>query len=117
MILCACRRIGDRQSGARTRTSRGTGAALRDAARPALQMIGGGDSSLDPGGRNRSFLRQSTSFDRCALACAAIALAAIVGLRRVCAAAQRRRPAVDLDWLFKEAPPAALPGTDSAPAR
>lgn len=94
----------------------GTAAALREAARPALQMVAAAIPLLIIAAAIESFLRQSNLSTGSRYACAAVALGAIVAYVAYVLRLKRRRPGIDLGWLVKGGQPAALPGTDSTPA-
>jgi len=114
-ILCACGGLVLAKAVVAPGRS-GTAAALREAARPALQMVAAAIPLLVLAAAIESFLRQSNLSTGARYACAAAALGAIVAYVAYVRQLKRRRPGIDLDWLVKGGPPAALPGTDSKPA-
>jgi uncharacterized membrane protein SpoIIM required for sporulation len=77
----------------------GIAAALRSAARPALQMVFAALPLFIIAAAIESFLRQSTLSISARFATATIALAAIVTYVRYVRRLVRRQPASDLDWL------------------
>ena len=95
----------------------GTGAALRKAARPALQMVAAAIPLLILAAAIESFLRQSNLSTGARYACAGVALGTIVAYAAYVLRLKRQRPGIDLEWLVKGGQPAALPGTGSRPAR
>ncbi|HUY28345.1 MAG TPA: stage II sporulation protein M [Candidatus Binataceae bacterium] len=94
----------------------GTAAALRRAARPALQMVAAAIPLLVLAAAIESFLRQSSLPAAARFATAGASLAAIAAYVAYVLRFARRRPEVDLGWLLKEGPPAAPPDSGSAPA-
>jgi uncharacterized membrane protein SpoIIM required for sporulation len=83
----------------------GTAAALRAAARPALQMMFAALPLFITAAGIESFLRQSALSTAARFAAAVIALGAIAGYVWYVRRLAGRRPASDLDWLIREAPP------------
>lgn len=96
---------------------RGVTAALRAASRPALELVIASIPLLIIAASIESFIRQSMLPDFVRFTLAASSVAGIgwyvMYIRRLA----RRRPASDLDWLFKAVPPAESPGIDSIPER
>ena len=91
----------------------GTAAALREAARPALQMLAAAIPLLILAAAIESFLRQSNLSTGARYACAAAALGAIVAYVAYVLRLKWRRPGIDLEWLVRGGPPGAPPGSDS----
>jgi uncharacterized membrane protein SpoIIM required for sporulation len=93
----------------------GAGAALREAGRPALQMVAAAIPLLILAAAIESFLRQSALSTAARYACAGASLGAIAAYVGYVRQLTRRRPEVDLDWLVRAGRPAALPDSGSGP--
>ncbi len=96
---------------------RGTAAALRDAATPALELVTAAVPLFIIAAAVESFLRQSSLSTAARFVAAAIAVASIVTYAWYVLRLAARLPTVDLGWLFTEAPPDGSLDIDSAPAR
>jgi uncharacterized membrane protein SpoIIM required for sporulation len=96
---------------------RGVVAAVRAAARPALELVMASIPLLIVAAGIESFVRQSMlpNFARFALAAAAVAAIGwyVAYIRRLA----RMRPPPDLEWLIRRSQPVESPGIDSTPAR
>jgi uncharacterized membrane protein SpoIIM required for sporulation len=96
---------------------RGTAAALREAATPALELVAASIPLFIAAAGIESFLRQSMISTAARFVAATIAVGLILTyvwyVRRLAA----RLPAADLRWLVTEARPDELPDSGSAPAR
>jgi uncharacterized membrane protein SpoIIM required for sporulation len=95
----------------------GTAAALRAAARPALQMLLAALPLFFFAAGIESFLRQSALSTGARLAVASINAAAVVAYALYVRWLARRARKPELGWLVTGARPDELPGIDSAPAR
>ncbi len=96
---------------------RGTAAALREAAAPALELVFASVPLFVVAAAIESFLRQSSLSTAVRFAAAAIAVASIVSYVWYVHRLAARRSAIDLRWLVTEVRPDGLRGTDSVPAR
>ncbi len=96
---------------------RGIAAALRDASTPALELVIASVPLFIVAAAIESFLRQSTISTAARFVAAAIAVASIVVYVWYVHRLAARMPALDLEWLFTEARPDELRGSDSAPAQ
>jgi uncharacterized membrane protein SpoIIM required for sporulation len=96
---------------------RGVAASLREAAAPALQLVLASFPLFAAAAGLESFLRESALSTAVRFAAAGAALAAIAGYVWYVRRLTRHRAPSNLDWLLREAPPAGLPDSDSAPAR
>jgi uncharacterized membrane protein SpoIIM required for sporulation len=96
---------------------RGTAAALREAATPALELVTASVPLFIVAAAIESFLRQSTLSTAARFAAAAIAVASIVTYVWYVHRLAARRSPVDLGWLVKEAQTDGLRDSDSIPAR
>jgi uncharacterized membrane protein SpoIIM required for sporulation len=94
-----------------------TGAALRGAARPALQMLVAALPLFFFAAGIESFLRQSTMSTGARLGVASLNAAAVVAYALYVRWLWRRARKPEVGWLLTEAPTGGLPGIDSAPAR
>lgn len=96
---------------------RGAAAALREAATPALELVGASVPLFVVAATIESFLRQSSISTAARFAAAALAVASIVTYVWYVQWLAARRSAVDLRWLFTEATRGESPDSDSVPAR
>jgi uncharacterized membrane protein SpoIIM required for sporulation len=96
---------------------RGTAAALREAATPALELVAASVPLFVVAAAIESFLRQSSLSTPARFAAAAIAVASILSYVWYVHRLAARRSALDLRWLVTEARPDGLRGSDSIPAR
>ena len=94
----------------------GPGAALRAAARPALELVIASLPLFAAAAAIESFLRQSNLSTAARYAAAAAAVTAIASYILYVWSLVRHRPELDLAWLFKEARPGESLGSGSAPA-
>lgn len=93
------------------------GAALGEAARPALQMVAASVPLFIIAAAIESFLRQSNLSVGARYAAAALAVAAIASYGLFVRALVRRHPAIDLEWLLRAGSPDAPQDSDSIRAR
>jgi len=91
----------------------GVAAALREAARPALQMVVAAIPLLILAATIESFLRQSDLSAAARYVFAGAALGAIAAYVAYVMRLKRRRPEIDLGWLVREGQPAAPPDSGS----
>jgi uncharacterized membrane protein SpoIIM required for sporulation len=96
---------------------RGIGPALRAAARPALQMLVAALPLFFIAAGIESFLRQSMLSTNARLGVALLNASLVIAYAFYVRWLSRRRRKPELGWLFTEARPDGLPGTDSARAR
>ncbi len=95
----------------------GVGAALRAAARPAMQLLLTSFPLFLVAAGIESFLRQSALATGARFAVAGVALAAISGYGWYVRRLVRRRAAVDIGWLIREVPRGESQDSGSGPAR
>ncbi len=92
---------------------RTVGTALREASRPALQMVAASVPLFIIAAAIESFLRQSTLSVGARYAAAAIAVAAIASYALFVRILVRRHPSIELEWLLTAGSPDASQDIDS----
>ena len=95
---------------------RGSAAALREAATPALELVAAAVPLFVVAAAIESFLRQSSLATGARFAAAAIAVASILGYVWYVHRLAARRSSVDLGWLVTAARPDESRGSDLTPA-